>query len=129
MKVSEVLGMLNSNVYESAKILICIMCADVIAGVLHYGINKKFASSACMSGIIKKIGELLVFALFGVLASHNELYNNALIIFTGAATLGELLSFLNHVSLLGNIFGLKELNNFIRRNTNENKEGDNDERR
>lgn len=120
MRITEMLATINSNVLESAKILIYIMCADVIAGVLHYGKDRKFASSACMKGIVKKLGELLVFTLFGVISSKNELYSNALVIFTSAATLGELLSFLNHVSLLGNIFGLKELNDFINKNTNEN---------
>ena len=99
------------------------MCGDVIVGVLHYFKDGTFASSACSKGIVKKIGELIVFVVFGLLAPTNKVYETAFNIFVAAATLGELVSFLQHTASLGDIAGLSDLREYLDKNTREHKKG------
>ena len=109
-------------------ILLTVMCGDVIVGGLHYFKNGTFASSACSQGIVKKIGELIIFVVFGLLAPTNKVYETAFNIFVAAATLGELVSLLQHTASLGDIAGLSALREYLDKNTREHKkEGEQDE--
>ena len=108
-------------------ILLTVMCGDVIVGVLHYFKDGTFASSACSKGIVKKIGELIVFVVFGLLAPTNKVYEIAFNIFVATATLGEIMSFLQHTASLGDIAGLSALRDYLDKNTREHKRGEDDE--
>lgn len=126
--VKEILKNLATTNDGALMILLTVMCGDVIVGVLHYFKDGTFASSACSKGIVKKIGELIVFVVFGLLSPTNKVYETAFNIFVAAATIGELVSFLQHTSSLGDIAGLSALREYLDNNTLEHKkEGEQDE--
>lgn len=66
----EIVNRLATTNDGALMILLTVMCGDVIVGVLHYFKDGTFASSACSKGIVKKIGELIVFVVFGLLAPY-----------------------------------------------------------
>lgn len=119
--VKDVVKKLATTNDGALMILLTVMCGDVIIGVLHYFKDGTFASSACSKGIVKKIGELIVFVVFGLLSPTNNIYEIAFNIFVAAATLGELVSFLQHTSSLGDIAGLSALREYLDKNTREHK--------
>lgn len=126
--MKEIVTRLATTNDGALMILLTVMCGDVIVGVLHYFKDGTFASSACSKGIVKKIGELIVFVVFGLLAPTNKVYETAFNIFIAAATLGELVSFLQHTASLGDIAGLSALREYLDKNTSEHKkEGEQDE--
>ena len=106
---------------DPLMILLTFMCGDVIVGLLHYFKDGTFASSACIKGIVKKMGVIIVFVVFGLIAPMDKVYQTAFNIFVTAATAGELVSFLQHVSNLGDIAGLSALRDYLEKNTREHK--------